>query len=105
MYQAPMEKSLQIVLVRDIDGKTFWGALDEAISPRIKAPNSADESALATFRSIFQGRPLKKGTLIFLTWLEPSKMLVSAYRLINVQVEFNFFSFVGIVNKFELLGT
>ncbi|KAF9587859.1 hypothetical protein IFM89_006113 [Coptis chinensis] len=77
IYQAPLEKSLQIILVRDIDGKTFWDALDSAISPRIKAPTPTDESALSNFRSIFQGRPLKNGTLIFLTWLEPSKMIVS----------------------------
>lgn len=70
------EKSLQIVLVRDVDGKTFWDALDDAISPRIKAPTPGDESALSTFRSIFEGRSLKKGTFIFLTWLEPPKMLV-----------------------------
>lgn len=76
IYQAPLEKSLQIVLVRDVDGKTFWNALDEAISPRIKSPTSVDETALSTFRGIFQDRPLKKGTSIFLTWLHPSKMLV-----------------------------
>ncbi|RZC81927.1 hypothetical protein C5167_044521 [Papaver somniferum] len=50
---------------------------DEAISPRIKVPKPADESALSTFRSTFEGRPLKKGTLIFLTWLDASKMIVS----------------------------
>ncbi|GAB2236154.1 hypothetical protein Droror1_Dr00027893 [Drosera rotundifolia] len=77
IYQSPLEKSMQIVLVRDVDGKTFWDALDEAVSPRIKVPNPIDESALSTFRGIFQGRPLKKGTSIFLTWLEPSRMLVS----------------------------
>lgn len=76
IFQAPLEKSLQIVLVRDIDGKTFWDALDDAISPRTKTATPVDESALSTFRSIFQGRSLKKGTLIFLTWLNPSKMLV-----------------------------
>ncbi|KAJ0103658.1 hypothetical protein Patl1_04977 [Pistacia atlantica] len=73
---ASLEKSLQIVLVRDIDGKTFWEALDEAISPRIIAPTGVDKTALSTFRSIFQARPLKKGTFIFLTWLSSSKMLV-----------------------------
>ncbi|KAF5201952.1 Fatty-acid-binding protein 3 protein [Thalictrum thalictroides] len=77
IYQAPMEKALQIVLVRDIDGKTFWDALDSAITPRIKTPIPVDESALSKFRSIFQQRSLKKGTLIFLTWPDPSKMLVS----------------------------
>ncbi|XP_044474086.1 fatty-acid-binding protein 3, chloroplastic [Mangifera indica] len=73
VFQVPSEKSLQIVLVRDIDGKTFWDALDEAISPRIKAPTGVDKTALSTFRSIFQARPLKKGTFIFLTWLNPSE--------------------------------
>ncbi|RWR96137.1 fatty-acid-binding protein 3, chloroplastic [Cinnamomum micranthum f. kanehirae] len=77
LFEAPVEKSLQIVLVRDVDGKTFWGALDDAISPRIKSPIPVDESALSTFRITFQGRPLKQGTVILLTWVEPSKMLVS----------------------------
>ncbi|KAK6154252.1 hypothetical protein DH2020_008500 [Rehmannia glutinosa] len=76
IFQAPVEKSLLIILVRDVDGKTFWDALDEAISPRITSPTPVDESALSTFRSIFQGRPLKKGTSIFLTWLDTAKMLV-----------------------------
>ncbi|KAL2247426.1 UNVERIFIED_CONTAM: Fatty-acid-binding protein 3, chloroplastic [Sesamum indicum] len=76
IFQAPLEKSLHIILVRDVDGKTFWDALDEAISPRITSPTPVDESALSTFRSIFQGRPLKKGTSIFLTWLDTTKMLV-----------------------------
>ncbi|KAF3442307.1 hypothetical protein FNV43_RR16223 [Rhamnella rubrinervis] len=77
IFQSSLEKSLQIVLVRDVDGKTFWDALNDAISPRIKSPSPTDESALSTFRGIFEGRPLKKGTFIFLTWLDPSKMLVS----------------------------
>ncbi|KAB1669657.1 hypothetical protein ES319_1Z022700v1 [Gossypium barbadense] len=57
-FEDPMEKSLQIVLVRD-------------------APTPVDKSALSTFRGIFQGRPLNKGTSIFLTWPHPSKMLVA----------------------------
>ncbi|WCJ32368.1 Fatty-acid-binding protein 3 chloroplastic [Euphorbia peplus] len=76
IFQASAEKSLQIVLVRDVDGKTFWDALDDAVSPRIKGPTPVDESALSTFRSIFEGQPLKKGTFIFLTWLDSSRMLI-----------------------------
>ncbi|KAJ4842389.1 Fatty-acid-binding protein 3, chloroplastic [Turnera subulata] len=76
IYQAPTEKALTIVLVRDVDGKTFWDALNEAISPRLKSPSPVDESALSTFRGIFQGRPLKKKTSIILTWLGPSSMQV-----------------------------
>ncbi|CAI8593346.1 unnamed protein product [Vicia faba] len=77
IFQSPLEKSLQIILVRDVDGKTFWDALIDAISPRIVKPTTADETALTTFRSVFQDRSLKKGTFIFLTWLNPSKLLVS----------------------------
>ncbi|CAH8255539.1 unnamed protein product [Arabidopsis lyrata] len=77
IFQAQAEKSLQIVLVRDVDGKTFWDALDEAISPRIKSPSSDDTTALSTFRGIFQNRPLNKGSVILLTWINTSKMLVS----------------------------
>lgn len=76
-FRVPLEKSLQIVLVRDVDGKTFWDALDDAITPRIKSPTTIDESALSTFRSTFEKRALKKGTSIFLTWLNPTKMHVS----------------------------
>lgn len=64
------------MLVRDVDGTTFWTALDDVISPRIKKPTADDESTLSTFRNTFQGRDLKRGTMIFLTWVEPSKMLV-----------------------------
>ncbi|KAL3333248.1 hypothetical protein AABB24_033363 [Solanum stoloniferum] len=77
IFEADLEKSLLIVLVRDIEGKTFWDALDEAISPRIKSPTADDKSALSTFRGVFQGKPLKKETSIFLTWIDPTKMLVS----------------------------
>lgn len=77
IFQSSLEKSLQIILVRDIDGKTFWDALSDAISPRIAEPTTVDETALSTFRSVFLDRPLKKGTFIFLTWLNPSRLLVS----------------------------
>lgn len=77
IFQDQAEKSLQIVLVRDVDGKTFWDALDDAISPRIKSPSSDDKTALSTFQGIFQNRPLNKGSVILLTWINPSKMLVS----------------------------
>uniref|UniRef100_A0A1J3DRL1 Chalcone-flavonone isomerase family protein n=1 Tax=Noccaea caerulescens TaxID=107243 RepID=A0A1J3DRL1_NOCCA len=77
IFLAEAEKSLQIVLVRDVDGKTFWDALDEAISPRIKSQSSDDKAALSTFSGIFQNRSLNKGSVILLTWINPSKMLVS----------------------------
>ncbi|CAJ1957796.1 unnamed protein product [Sphenostylis stenocarpa] len=77
IFQSSFEKALQIILVRDVDGKTFWDALSDAISPRIPAPTTTDETALTTFRGVFLDRPLKKGTYIVLTWFNPSKLLVS----------------------------
>ncbi|XP_047177752.1 fatty-acid-binding protein 3, chloroplastic isoform X2 [Vigna umbellata] len=74
---ASFEKSLQIILVRDVDGQTFWDALSDAIAPKIPASTSVDETALTTFRGVFLDRPLKKGTFILLTWLNPTKLLVS----------------------------
>ncbi|KAL9322148.1 hypothetical protein ACSQ67_010201 [Phaseolus vulgaris] len=77
IFQSSFGKSLQIILARNIHGKTFWEALSDAISPRIPASTTADEIALSIFRSVFLDRPLKKGTFIILTWLNPSKLLVS----------------------------
>ncbi|XP_019454708.1 PREDICTED: fatty-acid-binding protein 3, chloroplastic isoform X1 [Lupinus angustifolius] len=77
IYQSSLEKSLQIILVRDVDGKTFWGALNDAISPRIAKPTTVEETALSTLSRTFLSKPLKKGTFIFLTWVDPSKLLVS----------------------------
>jgi hypothetical protein len=74
---APVVKSLSIILVRDVDGKTFVNALNDVIARQIKEPTGEEESALSTFQNTFLGRNLKQGTTIYLTWLEPSSMLVS----------------------------
>lgn len=97
LIAAPLEKLLQIILVRDVDGKTFWDALSDAISPRIAKPTTADETALNTFRNVFQDRPLKKGTFIFLTWLNPTKLLVSffSFFLIFAELVIKIFRYLG----------
>lgn len=77
IFKAPVVKSLSITLVRDVDGKTFVKALDDVIARRIKKPTVEEESSLSTFRNIFLGRNLRQGTGIYLTWLEPSRMLIS----------------------------
>jgi hypothetical protein len=74
---APVVKSLSIILVRDVDGKTFVNALNDVIARQIKEPTTEEESALSTFQNTFLGRNLKQGTTIYLTWLESSSMLVS----------------------------
>lgn len=77
--EAPVEKGIKIVLVRDVDGATFWGALDEAVAPRLKVANAgaAGQEALDAFGEVFRGRSLKQGTSIYLTWVQPSKLQVA----------------------------
>lgn len=69
------------MLAREVDGATFWGALDEALVPRLKAASAgADgDAALAAFGKVFQGRSLKQGTVIILTWAQPSSLKVRQY--------------------------
>lgn len=76
-FAAPIVKSLSIILVRNVDGKTFVNALNDVISRQIKKPNVEEESSLSTLQNTFLGRNLKQGTSIYLTWLEPRRMLVS----------------------------
>ncbi|KAJ4788694.1 Chalcone-flavonone isomerase family protein [Rhynchospora pubera] len=77
IFNAPCEKSLNIKLVRNVDGKTFWDALNDVITPRIKEITGTDEVALSVFRTTFMDRTLKEGTNILLTWVEPSMLLIS----------------------------
>ena len=76
-FAAPVVKSLSIILVRAVDGKTFVNALNDVIARQIKNPNAEEESSLSTLQNTFLGRNLKQGTSIYLTWLEPKRMLVS----------------------------
>uniref|UniRef100_A0A0D9YRA4 Chalcone-flavonone isomerase family protein n=1 Tax=Oryza glumipatula TaxID=40148 RepID=A0A0D9YRA4_9ORYZ len=77
IFKAPVVKSLSIILVRDVDGKTFVKALDDIIARQIKKPSAEEEQSLSTFQKTFLGRSLKQGTTVYLTWLEPSKLLIS----------------------------
>ena len=80
-FAAPVVKSLSIILVRAVDGKTFVNALNDVIAHQIKNPNAEEESSLSTLQNTFLGRNLKQGTSIYLTWLEPKRMLVSHCQL------------------------
>ncbi|XP_066320235.1 fatty-acid-binding protein 3, chloroplastic-like [Miscanthus floridulus] len=77
IFKAPVVKSLSIILVRAVDGKTFVNALNDVIAHQIKNPNAEEESSLSTLQNTFLGRNLKQGTSIYLTWLEPKRMLIS----------------------------
>ena len=73
---APVDKGIRIVLARDVDGATFWGALDEALAPKLKGGKEADKEALTAFGEVFRGRALTQGTSIYLTWVQPFKLQV-----------------------------
>lgn len=96
LAEAPVEKALQIKLARDVDGATFWGALDEALVPRLKASGAGAEgdAALAAFGNVFKNRSLKKGFVITLTWVKPSTLkgmcLLHQFSLLNVHLLITF---------------
>ena len=76
---APVQKALQIVLVRDITGAQFWGALSESLQPRLKAAKAgeAGDKVLAELGQVFQSRPLTNGMCITLNWIHPSTLQVT----------------------------
>ncbi|CAM6084544.1 unnamed protein product [Calypogeia fissa] len=74
---APVEKALRIVLARDVDGSQFWGALDEALAPRLKTAGAAGQEALTKFGNVFKDLALKQGTSVLLTWSQPATMQVA----------------------------
>ena len=98
-----MEKAIQIKLVRDVDGATFWGALDEALVPRLKASDGAGaegDAALAALGNVFKDRSLKKGFVITLTWVQPSTLkvmcLLHRYFKLNEQLLFSFVRYFSV---------
>lgn len=78
---APVQKVLQQVLVRDITGAQFWGALDESVRPRLKAlgAGEAGNAALADLGKVFQNRALTQGTVINLIWVQPATLKVGTF--------------------------
>jgi hypothetical protein len=60
-------KALRIDLVRDVDGSTFYEALEEAMGPRVRMMGEGE--ALAAFGDFFGSRSkLAKGTAIMMLW-------------------------------------
>ena len=59
-------KTLQIELVRDVDGSTFVEALNEALTPRMSL--TGELSTLGKFKSFFEEKKLTKGTNVTLMY-------------------------------------
>ncbi|KAK9865812.1 hypothetical protein WJX84_006743 [Apatococcus fuscideae] len=57
-------KLLQVQLVRNVDGETFFGALQEALEPRLRL--SGDMKPLEEMKAFFAGQNFQKGMNILL---------------------------------------
>ena len=93
LLDGKFHKALLVQLVRNVDGKTFWEALDEALVPRIReiatnmataedaqgnfmatvaeAAEVAEEAAMAgmdELRDLFGGSNLKKDSRVLINW-------------------------------------
>ena len=93
LLDGKFHKALLVQLVRNVDGKTFWDALDDALVPRIReiatnmataeddegnfmasvaeAAEVAEDAALEeldTMRSGFESLKLKSGTKMTISW-------------------------------------
>ena len=55
-------KALRVDLVRDVDGATFFSALEEALAPRLRFAGADAAAALGEFGAFFSARKLAKGT-------------------------------------------
>lgn len=65
-------KALDIQLVRDVEGKQFVEALDEALRPRMSL--SGDTKSLQTLQNFFSGKKLTKGTVVKLVYKVDSSL-------------------------------
>lgn len=59
-------KALRIDLVRDVDGATFYAALEDALAPRLRI--TGDMASLEQFRAYLGDKKLVKGTTLCLLW-------------------------------------
>ncbi|KAL3159218.1 hypothetical protein ABBQ32_011195 [Trebouxia sp. C0010 RCD-2024] len=59
-------KLIQVQLVRKIEGEQFFGAIEEALTPRLGV--TGEMATLNNFKQFFHGKSLEKGTNILLLW-------------------------------------
>jgi len=76
-------KTLQIELVRDVEGEQFVEALNESLRPRMSL--SGETSLLEQFSAFFQGKKLIKGTNVVLMYRTDATLdvLVSPQRIMD----------------------
>ncbi|CAI5976137.1 unnamed protein product [Closterium sp. NIES-65] len=72
----PCEKSIVIVLARNVGSDQFWNALTEELAPRLTAAGEG-LGDLDAFGQLFKDRSLKKNTGVYITWRQPSTLQVA----------------------------
>ncbi|KAJ7533203.1 hypothetical protein O6H91_13G037500 [Diphasiastrum complanatum] len=82
LIEAPVEKGLCLVLARDVGVAQFLRGFNEAIAPGLKAysKNCSVDEVLADLSKIFHGQSLKKGTIIYFTWVQPSSVQIAVTK-------------------------
>lgn len=68
------EKSVRLVMARDVDGEDMAEAFSESVEPRVARQGAAAVSALATFKSYFKMDEVKEDTDLVFTWAKGGKL-------------------------------
>lgn len=69
-------KLIQVQLVRKIEGEQFFGAIEEALTPRLSV--TGEIGTLNKFKQFFEGKSLEKGSDILLLWKKEGVLEVVA---------------------------
>lgn len=62
------EKSIRLVMARDVDGDDMAEAFSESVEPRVAREGAGAVRALATFKSYFRMDEVKEGSDLVFTW-------------------------------------
>lgn len=68
------EKSIRLVMARDVDGDDMAEAFSESVEPRVARQGAAAVRALATFKGYFTMDQVKKGSDLVFTWGKGGKL-------------------------------
>ena len=75
LVDGAFHKALRIDLVRDVEGATFYEALEAAMGERVRLVGEG--ASLDAFSAFFGGRKLTKGTAILMLWRPDGKVEVA----------------------------
>jgi hypothetical protein len=68
------EKSIRLVMARDVDGEDMAEAFSESVEPRVARQGAAAVRALATFKGYFKMDEVKEGSDLIFTWGKGGKL-------------------------------